>query len=232
MLRHLMTLPLACAFACAASAGSLQVTVLDRDGRPAADVVVLIDAPGARAPAAAAPLVSITQEGSRFVPTLTVVAAGSTLRFTNKDAYDHHVRAMPSGPLGAIAPVKAFELRLDAADEAPGQVDEYKPPVPVKRKANPVRSADVKVDQAGPIGLGCHIHSSMRGQVYVSPTPWFGKTDAQGVATIDNVPDGAVQVSLWHAEQLQDQAVQTVQTGATPAKVNAQLNFTPRRRRG
>jgi plastocyanin len=231
MLRHLMTLTFVCTLACAASAGSLQVTVTDRDGRPAADVVVLIDAPGTHAPAAAAPVVSITQEGSRFVPTLTVVAVGSTLRFTNKDAYDHHVRAMPSGPLGAIAPVKAFELRLDAADEAPGQTDEYKPPVPVKRKANPVRSADVKVDQAGPIGLGCHIHSSMRGQVYVSPTPWFGKTDAQGVATIDNVPDGAVQVSLWHAEQLQDQAVQTARTGATPTKVSAQLNFTPRRRR-
>jgi len=209
----------------------VQVTVVDRDGRPAPDVVVLIEAPGARASAAAAPVVPITQEGLRFVPTLTVVSLGSTLRFTNKDAYDHHVRAMPSGPLGGIAPAKTFELRLDAADEAAQQVDEYKPPVPVKRKANPVRSADVKVDQPGPIGLGCHIHSSMRGQVYVSPTPWFGKTDAQGIATIDNVPDGPVQVNLWHGEQLQDQAMQMVQSGAAPAKVSAQLNFTPRRRR-
>jgi len=231
MSRPTMLLTLALMAAGAAHAGTVQVTVLDRDGRPATDVVVLIDAPGARAPAATAPLVSITQEGSRFVPTLTVVGVGTTLRFTNKDAYDHHVRAMPTGPLGATAPAKTFELRLDAADEAPQQVDEYKPPVPVRRKANPVRSADVKVDQAGPIGLGCHIHSSMRGQVYVSPTPWFGKTDAQGVATIDNVPDGAVQVSLWHAEQLQDQPTQTVQSGAAPAKVSAQLNFSPRRRR-
>jgi plastocyanin len=231
MLRNFTFLFLACTAALAARAGTVQLTVVDRDGRPAADVVVLIEASGARGPATAGPVVSITQEGSRFVPTLTVVAVGSTLRFTNKDAYDHHVRAMPSGPLGAIAPAKTFELRLDAADEAAGQVDEYKPPTPVKRKANPVRSADVKVDQPGPIGIGCHIHSSMRGQIYVSPTPWFGKTDAQGVATIDNVPDGAVQVTLWHAEQLQDQAMQTVQSSAAPAKVNAQLNFTPRRRR-
>ena len=171
MLRNFTFLSLACTAVLAAHAGTVQLTVVDRDGRPAADVVVLIEAAGTRAPSAAGPVVSITQEGSRFVPTLTVVAVGTTLRFTNKDAYDHHVRAMPSGPLGAIAPAKTFELRLDAADEAPGQVDEYKPPAPVKRKANPVRSADVKVDQAGPIGIGCHIHSSMRGQVYVSPRP-------------------------------------------------------------
>lgn len=235
MRRPLTALSLALCAACAAHAGTVQVTVVDRDGRPAADVVVLIDAPGARAPAAAAQVVAqvvaITQEGSRFAPTLTVVAMGSTLRFTNKDAYDHHVRAMPSGPLGSIVPAKTFELRLDAADEAPQQADEYKPPVPAKRKANPVRTADVKVDQPGPIGLGCHIHASMRGQIYVSPTPWFGKTDAQGVATIDNVPEGSVQVSLWHAEQLQDQPTQSVQSAAAPAKVSAQLNFTPRRRR-
>jgi plastocyanin len=220
------------AAAIGAQAGTVQVTVLDREGKPAPDVVVLIDAPGARAPAAAAaPPALITQEGSRFVPTLTVVAVGSTLRFTNRDAYDHHVRTVPSGPLGSIAPVKTFELRLDAAEEAPQQPDEYKPPVPVKRKANPVRSAEVKVDQPGPIGLGCHIHASMRGQIYVSPTPWFGKTDTQGVVTIDGVPDGNVQVTLWHGEQLQDQTPQTVQSAAAPIKLNAQLNFTPRRRR-
>jgi plastocyanin len=220
------------AAAATTQAGTIQVTVTDRDGRPAADVVVIIDAPGKTAPASAAAVAQITQEGSRFVPALTVVSVGSTLRFINRDGYDHHVRALPSGPLGSIAPVKTFELRLDAADDgAPS--DGYKPQ-PAKGKGNAVRSADVKVEQAGPIGLGCHIHASMRGQVYVSPTPWFGKTDAQGVATIDNVPDGTAQVSLWHADQLQDQSVQSVQSSATPAKVNAVLNFTPqqRRRRG
>jgi plastocyanin len=219
------------ATAWAAHAGTIQVSVTDRDGKPAADVVVIVNAPGKTAPAGASAVAQIIQEGSRFLPPLTVVSVGSTLRFINRDGYDHHVRALPSGPLGSIAPVKTFELRLDAADD--GAPSDYKAQ-PAKGKANAVRSADVKVDQAGPIGLGCHIHASMRGQVYVSPTPWFGKTDAQGVATIDNVPDGMVQVSLWHADQLQDQSVQSVQSTATPAKVNAVLNFTPlqRRRRG
>ena len=231
MQRTLFVLALVAA-STATHAATIQVTVRDRDGRPAPDVVVLLDAPGKAAAAAAAPgVVLITQENSRFVPRLTVVAVGTTLRFTNRDAYDHHVRAMPSGPLGSIAPVKSFELRLDAAEGAPQPTDEYKPPAPVKRNANPQRSAEVKLDQAGPIGLGCHIHATMRGQVYVSPSPWFGKTDAQGVATIDGVPEGDVKLSLWHADQLQEQAAQTVQSGAAPSSVEARLNFSPRRQR-
>lgn len=215
-----------------AIAGTLQITVTDKDGRPAPDVVVLVDT-AAKAAASAAPApVVITQEGLRFVPFLTVVPVGSTLRFTNKDAYDHHVRSMPSGPLGSTPPAKTFELRLDAAEgaAAAAPADEYQAS-PRPRKRSGATSADVKVDQPGPIALGCHIHGSMRGQVYVSPTPYFAKTDAEGRARIDNVPDGAVELNLWHADQLSEQAVQRLQLAGTAA-VSGQLNFVPRRRRG
>jgi plastocyanin len=204
--------------AAAAQAGTVQVTVIDRDGKPAPDVVVVIESAGAAEPAVPA-VMPITQEGSRFVPTLTVVALGSTLRFTNNDPYDHHVRSVSSGPLSSIEPVKKFELRLSAAD-AEGKVP------------GAVRSAELRMDKPGPIGLGCHIHASMRGQVYVSPTPWFGKTDAQGVAMVYRVPDGTARVKLWHGDQLQDQTDLTVLSSAAQAQVNGQLNFTLRRRRG
>jgi hypothetical protein len=92
--------------------------------------------------------------------------------------------------------------------------------------------SDVKVDEPGPIGLGCHLHSSMRGQVYVSGTPWFAKTDANGVAAVDGVPDGAADLSLWHPDQLQEQPPLHLQVTAAPAKLAGQLNFTPKRRRG
>ena len=72
----------------------------------------------------------------------------------------------------------------------------------------------------------------MRGQIYVADTPFAGKTDSNGVATIDGVPDGAAQVTLWHPDQLQDQAPVAVQVSATPVKAGTQLNFVPRRRRG
>ena len=98
------------------------------------------------------------------------------------------------------------------------------------RKKSGATTADIKVDKPGPIGLGCHIHASMRGQVYVSATPWFGKTDANGAIVIDGVPDGAAEVSLWHPDQLTEQPVQRLQAGAAPVMASAQLNFVPRRR--
>lgn len=215
----------------AAFAGNVQVLVTDKDGKPVPDVVVLIDAAGkAAAQAAAAPVV-IAQESLRFVPFLTVVPVGSTLRFVNRDGYDHHVRSTPSGPLGSTPAVKSFELRLDAAEGASASPnDEYKSPA-AARKRSGATSADVKVDAPGAIGLGCHIHASMRGQVYVSSTPWFGKTDANGVASIDGVPEGSVELNLWHPDQLQEQAIQRLQVSAAPLKAPVQLNFSPRRRR-
>ncbi len=196
----------------ACSAGTLQVTVTDKDGKPAADVVVLVDSfPRTAAAPAPAPVV-ISQEDLRFSPFLTVVPVGSTLRFINRDSYDHHVRSTPSGPLGAVAPVQSFEMRLSA----------------VQRKPAP---ADVTVGSAGPIGLGCHIHGSMRGQIYVSATPWFGKTDVQGVVTIDGVPEGVTELRLWHSDQLQEQLPLKLNVSSAPQRVDAALNFTPRRRR-
>ncbi len=195
-----------------AQAGTLNVSVTDKDGKPAPDVVVLVDMAIRPAVNNAPVTATIVQQGLKFQPFLTVVPAGSTLRFVNRDGYDHHVRSQPGGPLGAVPPAQAFELRLAAADGAE-------------------RHVDVKLEKTGPIALGCHLHSSMRGQVYVSPTPWFGKTDASGVARIDAVPDGPVQVALWHAEQLQDQAPLRAEAGASPVSVSGQLNFVPRRRR-
>jgi plastocyanin len=215
-----------------AHAGSLQLTVTDKDGKPAPDVVVLVQAATKVTPTPAAKPVLITQEGSRFVPFLTVVPVGTTLRFTNKDGYDHHVRSGPSGPLGSIVPAKTFELRLDADPiaEARSGTDPY-PSGPARKKSG-ASSADLKMDAAGPIGLSCHIHGSMRGQVYVADTPWAGKTDANGVLTLDGIPDGAAQVTLWHPDQLQEQAPVPVQVSATPVKTTGQLNFVPKRRRG
>lgn len=216
----------------AAHAGSVQVSVTDKDGKPVPDVVVLVEPANKVAPKAAAAPVVIAQENLRFAPFLTIVPVGSTLRFVNRDGYDHHVRSTASGPLGSMPSVKNFELRLNAADSAaaPASNDEYK--TTTTRKKSGSTWAEVKVDQAGPIGLGCHIHNSMRGQVYVSGTPWFAKTDANGEATLEGVPDGAADLSLWHPDQLQEQATQHLQVTAAPLKAIGQLNFTPRRRKG
>jgi hypothetical protein len=48
--------------------------------------------------------------------------------------------------------------------------------------------------------------------------------------TGDGLPDGAVELTLWHADQLTEQPVVRLQV-AGAASPNVQLNFVPRRRR-
>jgi plastocyanin len=220
--QHLMTAAALCAswmLAGVAHAGSVQISVQDAEGKPAQDVVVLIEAaatsPKAAAVAASAAAV-ITQENLRFVPFVTVVPLGSSVQFVNRDSYDHHVRSTPSGPLGGTPPVSNFELRLSG----------------VKNPGDAAKSSTIKLDKPGAIGLGCHLHSSMRGHLFVSNTPWFGKTDDKGQVSIAGVPSGKVEVSLQHPDQFQKQSPLQLQVTDAPVQATSKLNFVPRRRRG
>jgi plastocyanin len=202
-----------------ARAGDLQVYVTTPDGQPAADVVVSvlpIDAAVPPTAAASSPTPSlpavIVQKDIRFQPYVTAVPLGTTIRFINRDRFDHHVRSVASGPLGSIAPAKNFEFRLAAF------------------KGRQEQSADLVMDAPGASGIGCHLHGSMRGHIYVSPTPWVAVTNSAGRAVLPGVPDGAADLRLWHPDQLVAQAqVRTEVADAVTA--TAQINFTPRPRR-
>lgn len=194
-----------------AAAGSLQVTVLGSDGKPVADVAVqlLPAAPWSVLPPAEP--VRIVQRNLRFVPFVSVVPAGGTVRFVNRDRYDHHVRSQAGGPLGNIAPAQQFEFRMAAF------------------KGEKESTADLKLDTPGVIALGCHLHGSMRGHILVTSTPWVAVTDEQGRATLPQLPDGQAELKLWHPEQLTDQAPLRLQL-AGDQSAEARVNFAPRRR--
>lgn len=215
--RRLCAVALALAVATsAASAASLQVTVLARDGQPLADAVVTVEMPGMALPATPAPVnVTIDQQAMRFVPSLTVVPLGSRIRFSNLDSWDHHVRAIPpdsGSATTASEPRRGFELRL------PG------------RPANQAAPhAEGVVDSPGPWRLGCHLHGSMRGHVWVSTTPWVGKTDRGGVALISDLPEGAAVLKLWHPEQVVEATPQALTlSGSTATRLSTAIQ--PRRR--
>lgn len=193
-----------------ALAGRLQVVVTGPDGKPAADVVVLAHPGGNWPTKAAPPTLAIVQENTRFVPYVTVVPLGGSIKFVNKDRYDHHLRSQPGGPLGNQPPARQFDFRMAAATAF----------------ASP-ESAALKFDQPGLLAIGCHLHGSMRGHLLISPTPWAGVTDAQGRVTVDDVPERALTLRLWHPDQLLEQAEQRVD-GASTLPVAARLNFVPR----
>jgi plastocyanin len=206
-----------------ALAGSLQVTVLDKNGKPTPDAVVVLVPEGKGAPKNLPPLNAVVnQEKMQFVPAVTVVSAGAKVRFSNSDPWDHQVRlstpglALP-GRVAAGATVDGISLRLEG-----------------KTEGRPAKFADVTLEKTGAFGasiLSCAIHGSMSGHVYVAESPWTLKTDSDGIALLEDVPEGSVTVKVWHAIQYVEPAPQKIAVGATPGKMTVQLDIVPRRRR-
>jgi plastocyanin len=195
----------------AANAADLQISVTAANGRAAPDVVVMV-VPAGAPPAAAAATVDIVQKDNRFEPYVTAIPAGTTVRFVNQDRYDHHTRSLGSGPLGAVPPAKSFEVRLAGVQAGGGK-----------------NVATVTFETPGAVTLGCHIHGSMRGHLFITPTPFVAVTDEFGRATLRGLPDGAAEVRLWHPDQITGQATQTLQLAGS-ATAKAALSFTPQRR--
>ncbi len=199
-----------------AIAGNLQVLVLDKEGKPVQDAVVVVMPANKGAPKAPLPTqVTISQEKMRFLPAVSVVGVGTRAQFVNNDPWEHHVRASAAGfAQFNNAGSGGFELRLDG-----------------KPEGKPGKTAEAVFEKAGAVLLGCHIHGSMRGHVYVSDSPWALLTGADGIANLEQIPDGAAQIKVWHADQLIDIAPQQTTVSAAPGKATLQLSVVPRRRR-
>ena len=159
--------------------------------------------------------ISINQEKIRFIPAITIVGVGAKTRFINNDRWEHHVRGSAAGvmPLNADT-ADGFVLRIDG-----------------KAEGKAAKTADAVFDKASAILLGCHLHASMCGHVYVSDSPWAMLTNAEGTASFDALPDGAVQVKVWHADQFIDIAPQRVNLTSAPAKATMNLTVIPRKKR-
>ena len=205
-----------CAAACvAAHAGSLQISVLDKEGKPVQDAVVVLVPSGGGAPRTPLPnRVTINQEKMRFVPAVSLVAVGARGTFINNDPWAHHVRASPAGAMDFDNSAGGFEMLLDG-----------------KPEGKPAKSGEATFDKAGPVLLGCHLHASMRGNVYVSDSPWAALTAENGNAVFDAVPSGPVFVRVWQSEQLIAVPPQQMVLTDAPAKATVHLTVVPRRRR-
>ena len=79
----------------------------------------------------------------------------------------------------SFSPAKRFELPLYAG----------------------VPSQPVLFDKAGVVVLGCNIHDWMVGYVYVSDSPWFGKTGADGGVRDRRPAPRRYIVRVWHPQQ-------------------------------
>jgi plastocyanin len=159
--------------------GEIVATVTDAQGRPLADAVIVASpADGNVRLTTKARDDAIFQVDKEFVPKVTPVLVGTGVAFPNNDTVRHHVYS--------FSPAKKFELPLYQG-------------VP----ANPV-----VFDKPGVVVLGCNIHDWMVAYVYVSESPYFAKTGADGKATISDLVPRAYVVRAWHP-QLEGEEEQT-----------------------
>jgi plastocyanin len=167
----------ACVMACtvlsvpgtASATSALSVTVTGADGKPVAGAVVLAE-PVAGAPRPAAGLkANMDQRNLTFVPDVLVVQTGTAVDFPNSDQVRHQVYSFSSA--------RTFQLALYAG------------------RAH----APVTFDHAGLVTLGCNIHDSMVGYIWVTDSPWFGRTGANGVLQLRDMAPGEYRVRIWHA---------------------------------
>ncbi len=151
----------------AARATGLQVHVQDNAGKPLADVVVFAEPDAGQNVPKVMHPAEIEQRGLKFLPLVSVVQTGSRISFPNNDKVRHHIYS--------FSPAKKFDQKLYSGVTATPQT----------------------FDKAGTVVLGCNIHDKMVAYVKVVDTPYFGKTDASGVAKFD-LPPGKYTVKAWH----------------------------------
>lgn len=164
---------IALALAGSAAAGDLTVTVKGDDGAPLPEAVVMVHPAAGSGPASAIHYswpTTMTQQNIAFNPYVLIVPVGSTVGFPNKDKVRHHVYSFSAA--------KKFELKLY------GQQEER----------------TITFDKAGVVALGCNIHDSMIGYIYVADTPFAAKTNDAGVAVIRGLPGGAGTLTVWHPD--------------------------------
>lgn len=111
---------------------------------------------------------NVDQKNKQFSPIVSVVQVGTSVNFPNKDSVRHHVYS--------FSPAKTFELKLYSG-------------VPAK---------PVVFDKPGTVILGCNIHDNMLAYIHIVDTPYFGKTDVNGMVKFTDLPTGQHTLKAWH----------------------------------
>ena len=155
----------------------------------AAGTVVWVDDPSAKPEVPSKPFV-IDQKGLLFIPHVLVVPVGATVDFLNSDSVAHNV----------------FWTGISGNKKLGHNLGTW--PKGEKRT--------FKFDDPGVVPLLCNVHPEMSAYVIVAPSSHYATTDASGEYAIQNVPDGAHNVTVWH-EGMKQQSKPVTVSGDTKA---------------
>ena len=134
----------------------------------AADAIVYyVPDGGAPAPTRASTAEVMTRD-RRFVPRVTVVPVGATVKFPNADPIKHNVFS--------VSPGNRFDVGLYG--KGTGKAETMRAP--------------------GVVRLFCNVHRSMSAFVLVLDTPYYTQVDGLGHFALDGVPAGKGTLHVWH----------------------------------
>jgi plastocyanin len=168
-------------------AGSIKGTVTSTGMSDNANAVVYIGKIGGKTfPAPQEPVV-LDQRGKEFVPFVLPVLVGTQVDFLNSDPFAHNVFT-PDGC------AESFDL----GSWPSGEIRSYT----FKKPCEAV--------------VLCNVHAEMVAYVLALETPYSAVTDAAGVYTIPDVPDGEYTVVVWH-ERLDKASKRVTVNGETQA---------------
>jgi plastocyanin len=151
--------------------GDIVATVTDDRGAPVADAVVVAVPVDGVMKPAPRKDAVVDQVDREFTPKVIAIAVGTPVVFPNHDNVRHQVYS--------FSRAKRFELPLYAG----------------------VPAQPIVFDKPGVVVLGCNIHDWMIGYIYVSESPYFAKTGADGKATIAGLSPRDYVVRVWHLQQ-------------------------------
>ncbi len=175
LLRSIVTLcallPLSHSPVATARAGAtaqLDISVLGSDGKGVPGIVIIAEAANP-VPNRHPPRTTVMDQiNMRFVPDILVIQTGTGVEFPNSDRIKHQVYS--------FSPAKTFQLSLYAGRKYP----------------------PVIFGRSGLVVLGCNIHDNMIGYVYVTDSPFIGRTDKSGHLRLSGLPAGSYTVRAWH----------------------------------
>ena len=173
-----------------------RVTILERGNKPSPDLgdaVIYLEGSGEGAAARPA-TVEVAINNKLYVPHVLVVPVGSTVKFPNRDPFNHNVFS-PSEP-------NQFDLGLYGRNEAKSWT----------------------FARPGLARIYCNVHPRMVSYVMVAANRFFTQPGTDGSFALDSVPPGRYRLHVWHERVAVEVVEDLTVTAAGATDVQVALN--------